>query len=166
MQIVPERIETLRNELDKIRTSGRLTSGQAAAMAGSLGFCCGQRFGRLGRSKVKPFSRRQYEPEVRVSLNPQLRWAIDFWLRYLAAGIPREIPTMPQLYDTVITYSDGEGSGGVGVAFFYPARLSRPQVGYMLIPKPIRYLWISLESRLRGTPDYQDIFQLEAIGPY
>ena len=66
---------------------------------------------------------------------------------------------------TIISYSDGEGSGGVGVAVFNHPDHSRPQAGYLLIPQVFRDLWRNIEKKIQGASSYEDIFQLEAVGP-
>ena len=93
-----------------------------------------------------------------------MEYALKFWLAYLQNGIPREVPDLRHLEKTIISYSDGEGSGGIGVAIF-GAHLPRPKAGFMKTPEVLREVWIQIESRLRMSSSYEDIFQLEAIGP-
>ena len=80
-------------------------------------------------------------------------------------GIPRTIPSLLNFVLTIISYSDGEGSGGVGVAVFNHPNHSRPQAGYMRLPSVLRDLCRLIEQKLNGVADYEDIYQIEAIGP-
>ena len=113
---------------------------------GKLGFAGTTQFGRMGRAKLRPFSRRQHE-SGHHNLNPQVRCSLS-------------LHTAPPL---VITYSDGEGAdAGVGVAVWAAACApDEALAGYMAMPSVIRRLW----SRQRANTDLNDIYQIEAIGP-
>ena len=63
---------------------------------------------------------------------------------------------------TVVTYSDGEGSGHVGVAIWSNA-LSRPQAGRIRVPDLVRTMWTA-DRRAPGA-DFNDIQEVEGIGP-
>ena len=63
---------------------------------------------------------------------------------------------------TVIAYSDGEGSGHVGVAI-WSNELARPQAGRVRVPDVVRKTWTS--GRRDPHDDYNDIQEVEGIGP-
>ena len=140
----------------------KLTSALAGSIAGQLGFACTQRFGRLGRAKLRPFYRRQHDVVGLTVLNNQLLQAITFWQLYLKRGPPREIPVNVSQMQTVILYSDGEGSGGVGIAIFPPPPYA-PRAGYIRVPDSLRDHWwhINGSVAMRNT----DIHYIEAVGP-
>ena len=72
---------------------GSLTSCSGRQIVGALGvFSCTQMFGRFGRAKLRPFSRRQHEHR-RIWLNHQLTSALKWWLEILSCSLPRVIPT-------------------------------------------------------------------------
>ena len=62
----------------------------------------------------------------------------------------------------VVTYSDGEGSGHVGVAI-WSNLLRRPQAGRIRVPKLVREIWTACR-RIPGD-DFNDIQEVEGIGP-
>ncbi len=162
MQITEERVKKLLNVFEKILREGKLTSALAGSVAGQLGFACTQRFGRLGRAKLRPFYRRQHDKVGVTALNNQLLQAITFWQFYLKRGPPREIPVNVSQLQTVVSYSDGEGSGGVGIAIFPPPPFA-PRAGYIRVPESLREHWwrINGSTALRDT----DIHYIEAVGP-
>ena len=72
--------------------SGHLHPAMAGKLWERLGFSCTQMFGRFGRAKLRPFSRRQHEHR-RSWLNHQLTSALKWWLEILSCSAPRVIPT-------------------------------------------------------------------------
>ena len=63
---------------------------------------------------------------------------------------------------TVVTYSDGEGSGHVGVAI-WSNTLTRPQAGRIRVPDVIRKIWTA--HRRGPGEEFNDIQEVEGIGP-
>ena len=123
-------------------------------------FMSSQFYGRMGRALLRAFSRRQHEVS-RENLNPQLRFALQFWLSNMPTLRPRVIPVDFSSLPTYVSYSDGEGeSAGVGIALWFPDGSSIG--GYLRLPRIIRDLWTR-----RSSPDAldYDIFEIEAIGP-
>ena len=160
IKVTEERELGLFNMLHTMKTTRRLLSGVAGQFFGKAGFANSQRYGKYGRAKLRPFSRRQRECG-RSGLNIQLEAAIDWWMKSLFNAPPREIPLNLSSMDTVVTYSDGEGSdAGVGVAI-WSTRLPqmRPQAGFTFVPDPIRRLWAYQKD------SDVDILEVEAIGP-
>ena len=97
-----------------------------------------QMFGRFGRAKLRPFSRRQHE-HGRVLLNHQ-----------------------PNLTERrrIISKSDGEGSeAGVGVAS-WESGTQVVRAGVLLVPEQVRILW----DRQKNLGRFNDIFEIEAVG--
>ena len=76
IHIIPERVDILTWEIHSILVPHRRFIGPAGAFVGVLGFRCGQRFGRLGRSKLRPLSRRQYEHFSIGTLNIRMESAL------------------------------------------------------------------------------------------
>ena len=70
-----DRFEKMMKILSDIETRSSLGCAEAGSIFGQLGFSCTQFFGRWGRAKIRPFSRRQHEPH-RFSLHAQLRSSI------------------------------------------------------------------------------------------
>ena len=62
----------------------------------------------------------------------------------------------------VVTYSDGEGSGHVGVAI-WSRELARPQAGRIRVPDVVREMWTA--CRRAPGDDFNDIQEVEGIGP-
>ena len=95
-----------------------LESCNGRQIVGSLGFSCTQMFGRFGRAKLRPFSRRQHEHR-QFWLNHQLTSALKWWLQILSCSPPRLVPTDLSARRRIFSYSVGEGSeAGIGVALW------------------------------------------------
>ena len=77
----------------------------------------------------------------------------------MASGKPRAVPVHLCQLPIAVSYSDGEGTGGVGVALWAPC--GRVLAGRMVVPDTIRELW----SRAMVAGEAYDIYELEAIGP-
>ncbi len=77
----------------------------------------------------------------------------------------RHVPSLRTIGTTIITYSDGEGLGGIGVAIFNAPGMRRPQAGHLILSAAIRDLWRDVERKLQRSSSYEDIYQIEAIGP-
>ena len=110
---------------------------------------------KYGRCTLRAFSRRQHER--RCGWNPQLDAACKFGIRNAQSGKPREILVNLGRLTVAVSYSDGEGSGGV--ALWAPC--GRVVAGKMIVPDAVRALW----SRTGSAGDVYDIYELEAIGP-
>ena len=111
-----QRVSQLTCMVKDILESSHLHPSMAGKVWGRLEFCCTQMFGRFGRAKLRPFSRRQHEHR-RIWLNHQLTSALKWWLEILSCSPPRVIPTNLSERRRIVSYSDGEGSeAGVGVA--------------------------------------------------
>ena len=82
LEIEPDRKLQLLSALRGVLEQQRLPPGLAGQLWGKLSFACTQIYGRFGRAKLRPFSRRQHEPG-RHNLNVQLRSAIFWWLEVL-----------------------------------------------------------------------------------
>jgi len=170
IRITAERARALRNELKAIEKGGVLTPGHAASMMGRLGFAATQLYGRIGRAKLRPFSRRQYE-NGRRALNVQISEAVSWWLRELCYSRPRLVPRATDSRHTVVTYSDGEGAGAcIGIAV-WDSRAPLPVAGKVSVPSSVRRHWKDQrEQQQRATSSsepgtFSDIFEIEAVGP-
>ena len=77
--------------------------------------------------------------------------------------MPREVPEVIPTRLPVVTYSDGEGTGGIGISIY--RRGEEPRAAYMVVHREIRRLWES--QLLERTPLEQlnDIFAIECVGP-
>jgi hypothetical protein len=110
---------------------------------------------------LRPIKRRQYEK--RSNMNPQLENSLRWWLKFLKSYTPRSIPVCLKDKKVVVSYSDGEGSGGVGCAVWVPGK--RPKAAFMKMPWMLRRLWAMQTERTFLGEDQRDIFEIEAIGP-
>ena len=162
MMIRPDvdRVEVLIGVLRNVASQGVLGAALAGKLYGKMMFLSSQYFGRCGRALLRAFSRRQHELH-RLGLNPQLVYAIHFWIERMQNLRPREIPLNLDKLPVFVSYSDGEGEGaGVGVALFPPDNIC-PVGGYMKLPDEIREVW----SRAATSDDAYDIYEIEAVGP-
>ena len=119
-----------------------------------LGFSCTQMCGRFGRTKLRPFSRRQHEHR-QFWLNHQLTSALKWWLEILSCFPPRLVPTnFLSARRRIVSYSDGEGSeAGVGVALWeYETQVVR--AGVIRVPEEVRILW----DHQKNLDGFNDIF--------
>ena len=146
--------------LTSILGRSRLPSGLASSLVGRLMFACVAVSGFFGKSMLRALRRRSYE--TRTNMNPQILATLNWWIRRLRAAPPRPIPFMVHNRKTVVTYSDGEGSGHVGVAIWSNA-LSRPQAGRIRVPDLVRTMWTA--DRRAPDADFNDIQEVEGIGP-
>ena len=77
--------------------------------------------------------------------------------------VPRSVPVCLSGKPVVVSYSDGEDTGGVGVAVWHP-RLVFPLAAYLQVPSCLRDLW-ALQRGQGSVRDHRDIYEIEAIGP-
>ena len=160
MSIAPNRITQLMAMLEDILEANSLAPGAAGKVWGRLAFACTQLFGRYGRAKLRPFSRRQHESS-QYRLNMQLREAILWWLEELPKAPPRTIPTSLSRARTVVSYSDGGGSEAqVGIAVWVQGE-SRARAGVLKVPQGLR----NLQDQQRRRGRFNDIYEIEAVGP-
>ena len=137
VKVTKKRVAQLKKTLQGIKSSEKLGSGDAAVLTGAFGFTLCATFGRFGRAKLRPYIRRC--GEWRSGLNPQIRAANDFWLRFLDSFQTREVPVFVERRKTVVTYSDGEGAdAGLGIALWSAECTSGPLAAYCQIPDSIR----------------------------
>ena len=94
-------------------------------------------------------------------MNVQIESAIDFWATFFRRYMPRPVPMFLEDLDTVVSYSDGEGSrAGVGIAVWSSRLPDGPLAAFLEVPEYIRRLWDG-----GRTKDHSDIFLIEAVGP-
>ena len=155
------RIEAITSILTAIQEDEKLSCGLAGQVWGKLQHASSMLWGKFGSAKLRLFVRRQHEPS-RLSLNPQLRHAIAWWIKVLhSRRYPREVPISPVDMPWAVSYSDGEGSeAGVGVAV-WASGWDRPLAAYLKVPREVRRYW---RPSVDGV-DPRDIFEIEAIGP-
>ena len=165
IRLAEDRYEKLYRALTQVMESGSLASGLAGQLFGQLGFSCSQFFGRWGRAKLRPFSRRQHEP-TRYALNDQLWSALRWWKCNLHLAPPRAVFSCRERRHVVVTYSDGEGAdAGVGIAAWCEELLGpTPLAGFIEVPDEVRHLW-SRQRESYGSGEWRDITEIEAIGP-
>ena len=159
ISITKKRIRVLITTITNILKRGTLGSGEAASLAGKLGFSLAAVFGRTGRARVRPILRRAYS-YIKV-ITPDIRITLGWWLKFLQEYVPRPIPHSLKELPCIVSYSDGEGGdAGVGVALWAPW-LDKPLAAYCEVPKRIRELW----AQAAGKENYRDISLIEAVGP-
>ena len=160
LRVAKDRVAELTQQILEIHKARYLRSALAGKLFGRLMFCSSQYFGRLGRSMIRAYNRRQHET-AHNGWNRQLESACRFWLRNLPQGRPREVPMDFASKRFVVSYSDGEGStAGVGVAIWSEGE--ETEAGYLKTPPAIRRLW-SRQREIGG--EHYDILEIEALGP-
>ena len=82
----------------------------------------------------------------------------------MSSHVPRPVPVALASQRVVVSYSDGEGSGGVDVAVWHP-ELACPRAAFFKVPRVLRRLWACQKERGFQDDDGRDIFEIEAIGP-
>ena len=140
LSIAQDRVEQLTSMIRDVLESGNMNPALAGKLWGRLGFSCSQMFGRFGRAKLRPFSRRQHERH-QFWLNHQLTSALTWWLEILSCSPPRLVPTNLSACRIIVSHSDGSGSeAGVGVALWeHETQVVR--AGVLRVPEEIRILW-------------------------
>ena len=117
IDITEARVDTLEQLIMEHLNSNLL----AAGAAGKLWSIIGHEFAvkcKYGRAKLGPIKSRQYDHHNNKLTN-QLRAALLWWADALRNRVPRPVPLeRVRRSNLVITYSDGEGSGGVGIVIF------------------------------------------------
>ena len=160
LRAVEERCESIRVVLNNVLSSKYLMPALSGKIFGKLGFLSSQFYGRMGRSFLRAFARRQHDAN-HVGLNPQLRASCEFWLDEISRLRPREVPIDLSQVDVCVSYSDGEGAmGGVGIAVWIPN--CQTLAGYIQTPPELRAAW-ARPGRSEG--DERDIYEVEAVGP-
>ena len=107
--IAQDRVGHLTSMIRDVLESGSLNPAMVGKLWGRLGFSCTRMFGRVGRAKLRPFSRRQHEHR-KFSLNHHLTSALKWWLEILSCSPPCLVPTDLSARRRIVSYSDGEGS--------------------------------------------------------
>ena len=159
MMVTARRLQALEKLLKMIMLEGRLGSGQAASLAGKLGFTVSATFGRVGRARIELIIKRAYSKMKRLDL--LLTRTILWWLRFLKQYRPREVPTHSLSMPLVISYSDGEGKyAGVGAAL-WALWLPWPLAAFTTAPQKMRDIWAAMADK----QDYKDIYLIEGVGP-
>ena len=148
-------LEIIKNVLDK----KKLGSGEAASIAGKLGFTLSSAFGKVGRCRVRPIMNRAYSSKHKI--DKVLVACFAWWQAFLNSYRPRPVPTSLESLPLVISYSDGEGGlAGIGAALWHPNE-PRPLAVYAEVPPIVRAQW----QAISGSEEYSDIFLVEALGP-
>jgi hypothetical protein len=156
--ITAKRIKTLIETIVNILKRGRLGSGEAASLAGKLGFALSATFGKFGRCRIQPIMKRAHSSTKIV--DKYLSTCLQWWLLFVRSFTPRPIPTSLSSLPCIVSYSDGEGGdAGIGAAVWQPGR--RPLAVYTEVPDVVREQW----RKFQGSEEYQDIFLVEALGP-
>ena len=139
LDITETRVDTLEQLIMEHLNSNLLSAGAAGKLYGRLSATSSQSNGKYGRAKLGPIKSRQYDHHNKKLTN-QLRAALLWWADALRNRVPRPVPLeRVRRSNPVITYSDGEGSGGVGVVIF--GDFDQPRPVYLEIPIELRDLW-------------------------
>ena len=101
------RVSKLCRTLREALLQDRLTSDEAARLAGKLGFLSTSLWGQLGKSLTRPIYGRSQGPKGgRVELNSGLRASMECLLALLATPIPRSIPFARSGTPVGVLYAD------------------------------------------------------------
>ena len=80
------------HDVQEALRAGRLSSGQAAKLAGRLSFSAQHTFRKLGRAMLRPLFQQEHKPLPNGRLGPQLRLALQWWEQVLALKITQRAP--------------------------------------------------------------------------
>lgn len=159
VRISNKRVTTITDTISMILKEGVLGCGQAASLAGKLGFTISATFGKVGRARIGLIAKRAYSRHRKLST--ALRRTLQWWLYFMRLYKPRQVPTHALSLPTLISYSDGEGGyAGIGVAV-WASWLPRPLAAFTRVPDKIRTMWATMAEK----SDYKDIYLIEGIGP-
>ena len=137
-RILEHRMAEIAQAMQEALQTKRLGPGPSGKLYGQLGFACTQAWGRMGRAKLAPLKRRQYEEKA--NMNPQLAECLRWWVQWLREYRPREVPLNIAQRRVVLSYSDGEGrDAGVWIAIWPPGQ--RPLAAFLAVPREIRDAW-------------------------
>ena len=169
VQIKPQRRERLLAEIAEIRSSGRLTPGQASKLRGKLQFTTCSLFGRTGRAQMRPLSERQYQFSGKVGLNGPLRSALKAWEVILQDGRPRPIPEATGGPADAVLFTDGaanrDGSeptiGGAAFAWWFKS----PKGFAAKVPSSLRDRWVPRKSQITLIELFATVVALDHFGP-
>ena len=108
-----DRIEELKNRIEKILESDSLPAAEASQLRGRLGFSNSQTFGREGAYAYLALGQRACSSDARTKLSPDLRQALRWWLDHVATAKPRKVK-LSRNQTPVYLFTDGscEGEGG------------------------------------------------------
>ena len=113
-----------------------------------------------GRAMLRALNRRQHEGG-RHGLNPQLKSCITWWIRHLPVLPATPVPINMETRRVMISCGDGEGSHAqVGIALWAQGQ-KMARAGIVRIPDDLCTHW---DSKRKGNR-YNDIFEVEAVGP-
>ena len=168
-QIKPQRRERLLAEIAEIRSSGRLTPGQASKLRGKLQFTTCSLFGRTGRAQMRPLSERQYQFSGKVGLNGPLRSALKAWEVILQDGRTRPIPEVTGGPADAVLFTDGaanrDGSeptiGGAAFAWWFKS----PKGFAAKVPSSLRDRWVPRKSQTTLVELFATVVALDHFGP-
>ena len=100
----------------------------------------------IGKQFIVPADQVEYLVKAGLTVS-----ANTFWLQFLSAYTPRSILAWLDGFETVISYSDGEGAkAGLGIAVWSSRCPSGPLAAFCEIPEKIRDLWSSQDTDERN----------------
>ena len=126
LQLADGRRDALVKYISVYLAEHRLTGAEASSLYGRLGFVLNSVQGKFGRAFMRPIKRRQRE--LRSNMNRQLEACLQWWRRFLMKHVSRSVPVSLVDKKVVVSYSDGEGSGGVWGRPFCPLVVSAPEL--------------------------------------
>jgi hypothetical protein len=96
------------HDVQEALRAGRLSSGQAAKLAGRLSFSAQHTFRKLGRAMLRPLFQQEHKPLPNGRLGPQLRLALQWWEQVLALKITQRAPAETHS-EVVELFTDARG---------------------------------------------------------
>ena len=137
-----QRMDKLCAECQHHKNEGRLTAGDAAHLAGALGFATTLWWGKKGKASLAPLRVRQHYHGP-PALNPSLHECFDYWIRESQVPQPRPILTSTANLPLHVTITDGEGTGWAGIVYLRPRQHSWvPQATRVRLPDHWRQTWL------------------------
>jgi hypothetical protein len=89
----PEEIKTKKwlGQVNEALKTGKLTSNDAATMAGRLSFTTQSAFQKIGRAPLRPIFTHKYNPLPGGRVSTRLRKALTWWKQFLETPLKREV---------------------------------------------------------------------------
>ena len=99
------RVRELKATLEEVLKLGSLSAAQAAQLAGRLNFAKSQTFGRCGAVALGAIIRRSRQQGA-MRVTSEIRWAAEWWLRFLERCKPRTV-SMDSHLPPLLVWTDG-----------------------------------------------------------
>jgi len=145
------RVQAISEEVERIRSAGRITQSEAASLKGRLAFSETQHWARCGTMVTMALADIAATPGGGARLNPELQLALSFVSWLMASAHPRFIqPRAVERCTFVFTDGAAEGKDRQDVtcsAVIFSPRLEKPEFFGMTVSKEIVSHWSQKGSK-------------------